>query len=122
MKEKNFQVKFGHWVKENFHETAAFELKSVKSSSCPFNAVQDHQIEALLHAKHKLLYHKIPDVGFQNPFDCFILVKCSSFIVIRYGSGNWYMIDIDAFINERDSSLRKSLTEERAQKLSTFSG
>lgn len=122
MKEKDFQIKFGHWVKENMKESAAFELKSVKGSSCPFNAVQDHQIAALMQATRETLYHKIPDVGFQNPFDCFCLYRVNAYVVIRYGSGRWYGILVDVFEWERGKSERKSLTEERARKLSTFSG
>src|ERR1700744_3439847 len=111
MKERSFQTIFGHWVKEHMKESAAFELKSVKGKSCPFNAVQEHQIMALKRVEEGIFYHKIPDVGFQNPFDCFSLVKCPAYVVIRYGSGNWYAIRVWLFVFEAGISKRKSLTE-----------
>ena len=120
MKERNFQTQFGHWLKANFKESAAFELKSVKGSSCPFNAVQPHQIQALEHVKHGMLYHKIPDVGFQNPFDCFCLYNADAFVVIRYGSGRFFGIDIDDFVEQSKESDRKSLTEDRAKLICSF--
>jgi len=103
-------------------ESAAFELKSVKGSSCPFNAVQEHQVAALKRVEDGLLYHKIPDVGFQNPFDCFTLYKCPAYVVIRYGSGTWYAIRIYTFAKEMEASKRKSLTEERALEICSFKG
>ena len=119
--EKDFQRQFGHWLKDNFKECAVFELKSC-DTSCPFSAVQEHQMQGLLHAKHKSLYMKLPDVGLQMPFDCFFLKEVLAFIVIRYASGNWYAIGIDGFLRERDQSERKSLIADRAKEISTFHG
>ncbi len=116
--EKDFQSWFGKWLKSRWQHTGAFELKSV-DTSLPFSALPDHQIEGLLHAKHEKIYMKLPDVGFQMPFDCFILASVPAWVVVRYSSGNWYTIDIDAFVKERDTSTRKSLTEERAAAIST---
>jgi len=70
---------------------------------------------ALLAAKHNVLVHKLPDDSRSfKPFDCFSLVEYPAYIVIQYPSQNYYVIDIDAFVKERDTSTRKSLTEERA--------
>lgn len=117
MKEKSFQTQFGHWLKANYSHSGAFELKSARGKSLPFSDVQPHQEQALWHVKHKSIYHKIPDVGYQNPFDCLVLSKADAYVVVRFGSGKWYMIDIDAWIEERNSSKRKSITEERAQEI-----
>ncbi len=118
MKEKNFQTQFGKWIKAN-PMTGVFELKSARGNSLPFSAVVPHQIEGLWHAKHEKIYMKLPDVGYQMPFDCFCVKGVPAYVVIRYESGAWYMIDIDRFIEERDSSARKSLTEERARIICT---
>ncbi len=118
MRERDFQTWFGKWLKSRWQLSGAFELKSV-DISLPFSALPDHQIQGLLHVKHAKIYMKLPDVGFQMPFDCFMLAKAPAWVVVRYGNGNWYMIDIDAFVTERDSSKRKSLTEDRAKAIST---
>lgn len=66
---------------------------------------------------------KLPDsFGFQWPFDDFMLVGCPAYVVIRYGSRKWYAIDIDEFVLERDSSERKSLTEDRAREICSYHG
>jgi hypothetical protein len=64
---------FNHWVKEKFKKTACFELKHCKGKSLPFSDVKDHQVAALVAASDKGLVFKIPDLGVQNPFDCFSL-------------------------------------------------
>lgn len=120
MLERNFQVEFGKWIKENMPTSAVFELKSARGSSLPFLALKEHQEQALLHAKHNKIYFKIPDVGFQNPFDCFVVVAVPAFVVIRYGSGRFYIIDIDDFVKEKAQSERSSLTEERAKEIASM--
>lgn len=122
MKERSFQTEFGRWIKKNMKTSAAFELKSARGISLPFSDVQEHQALALWHAKHDHIYMKIPDVGFQNPFDCFFLSSVEAYVVIRYGSGRWYAIDIDAFIMARDTVGRKSLTEYDAREFAAFIG
>ena len=65
--EKEFQIKFGHWLKENWTKTAAFELKLEKGGT--FNVKQwveryGHQPRSLLAAKNNGLYHT--NIHFQN--------------------------------------------------------
>jgi len=119
MKERSFNSSFASWAKANLLRSAAFELK-VCGKSLPFSAVKPHQIAGLLHAKHARIFMKLPDVGFQMPFDDFMLVKSEAYVVIRYGSGRVVGIDVDDFIAESKVSERRSLTESVAQKLSTF--
>lgn len=123
MRERSFQIEFGKWVKANMKQSAAFELKSTKTGSFPFSDLKEHQELALWHAKHGKIYHKIPDVGYQNPFDCLLLVEVPAYVVIRYGSGHWYAIDIDRFIEGREMTLpvRKSLLEDVARTVCAFS-
>lgn len=122
LKEKDFQTKFNKWVKFAWTTTAAFELKVSSTSSLPFNHVQPHQEAALVAAKHAKCIFKIPDAGWQNPFDSFILTNAGAFIVVMYhsklrGRKEFVMIDIDVWMKERKSSERKSLTEERAKSI-----
>lgn len=120
-REANFQVQFGHWWKAIYRTTGLYELKQTKTGSLPFSSVAPHQIDALLNAKRGALWFKLPDMGYQNPADAVGLVGVPSFVVIKF-SKNFYGIDIDDFITLRDSSPRKSLTEEMAKEKATFIG
>lgn len=114
--ERDFQTEFNRWLKIIFRRTAAFELKISRTGSLPFSSLAQHQSQALFHAKHGILPFKIPDVGFQNPFDMFILAEVPAFVVVAFHvkSPHFYMIDIDIWLKEEQISDRKSLTEERA--------
>ena len=116
MNERTFQSQFNKFVKSSFKRTAAYELKVCKTS-LPFTNVKEHQLQGLWHAKHDGLVYKIVDCGYQNPFDAVSLYGVEAYIVIRYASGNWYMIDIDTFLQEKKTSIRKSLTEERCKEI-----
>lgn len=120
MRESDFQTKFLRWVQyqEELHTSVAFELKLTKTKSIPFHAVQPHQSANLRMAKHKRFKYKIPDdsIG-QKPFDCFLLEKVPSFVVVMFykrGEKKFYLIDVDTWLGEEKKSNRKSLTEERA--------
>lgn len=120
MTEAKFQTAFNKWAKHNIDFSGAFELKLVKGNSMPFSAVMEHQVQNLLIVKHSILTYKIPDAGIaQKPFDCFTL-KGNAFIVINYyirGQKEFVIIDIDDFVKEKETSERKSLTEERAKQI-----
>jgi len=123
MLEKDFQTKFNKWVKYSIKNTAVFELKITHGKSIPFAAVQEHQEHALKLAKHKKIIFKIPDAGWQNPFDSFQIAGSESYVVVmfdnRRATKDFYMIDIDVWLNEKATSVRKSLIEERANELGT---
>lgn len=117
MQEKDFQTKFNHWANHRLNETAAFELKFAKEKSLAFSRLEEHQRNALFQTKHNKILYKIPDAGYSNPFDGFMLAKANAYVVVMFyvhGQKKFYMIDIDAWINEEKTSTRKSLTEERA--------
>ena len=102
--------------------SGAYELKSTRERSLPFAALATHQRHALRQAKQGVLVYKIPDSGFQNPFDCFTLAQVPAFVVVffyTHGKKEFVMIDIDAWIAEDESSTRRSLTEERAKEIGT---
>lgn len=120
MKEKHYQTLFNKWLKNVYKKTGAFELKLTKNDSMPFSAVAPHQIEALKAASDKGLVYKIPDAGYQNPFDCFSLFNVPAFVVIKYPL-SFEMITIDNFIHARDTIKRKSLTYNQARHISSIS-
>jgi penicillin-binding protein-related factor A (putative recombinase) len=122
MLEANFQTLFSRWAKYNIDKSMAFELKLEKGKSLPFSAVMEHQLIALKLAKHGKLIHKIADgiAGGQKPFDCFTLAGVPAYVVImfyRRAQKEFYMIDVDVFINEKETSDRKSLTDQRAKEI-----
>lgn len=118
MKERDFQTTFNHWLKAVHKKTGAFELKQTKGNALPFTAVVPHQVQALLQVKNGTLVFKIPDSGYQNPFDVFSLTREEAFVVIKYP--NFFcLIDILDWCNEIERSDRKSLTSERACEIAT---
>lgn len=100
------------------NKTFAFEAKICKGTSLPFSDVQDHQITNLYQAKHSLWNFKIPDAGWQNPFDGIQLYRTEAYIVVfwyqKRDDKRFTMIDIDVFCDEKVKSNRKSLTYERS--------
>jgi len=123
--EKDFQTKFNRWLLNVYKVTGAYELKATKGLSIGFNSVVAHQIHALRVAKNSVLVHKIPDLGNQNPFDCFCLAKEQGFVVIMFskevpGQKNFVIIDVDDYVNEMETSKRKSLTFDRACEIGTL--
>ena len=113
-KEAQFQTRFNRWCKYNIYETSVFELKYSKKDSLPFRAVQPHQVQNLLNAKHRKMLWKIPDdsIG-EKPFDSFLIAGSGAYIVIQFAKSPpeaFFIIDIDAFVKEMKKSKRKSLT------------
>lgn len=121
-REASFQTRFNRYLKYGYTgKTAAFELKWVDGDSIPFTALRAHQRDSLLAAKHGRLVYKIADdsIGFK-PFDCFALKATDAFVVIGYGNGGVYLIDIDDWCREETESKRRSLTAVRAAELATI--
>lgn len=119
-KERDWQSKFNQWLRNVHKRTGAFELKRAVNDSLPFDAVVPHQVEALQAAANGVLVYKIPDAGYQNPFDCFCLAGVPGYVVIKYDHG-FELITIDTFLLEKSRSKRKSLTASRAREISTIS-
>ncbi len=113
-REANFQVTFGHWVKNIYKKSFAYEVKQTQTDSLPFSAIVPHQIAALEQVRHSTFHFKIPDAGYQNPFDGFCMTEQPAYIVIKYPKG-FVMIPIDAFVLESKNSKRRSLTWSRAK-------
>lgn len=121
--EKDFQTDFNKWLKHIHYKTGAFELKIADGNSLSFSAVTPHQQDALYATKHGNLVYKIPDDGMaQRPFDCFMMVMVPAFVVVMFHAKQpdqkeFFMIDIDRWIEEATDSTRKSLTSERASEI-----
>jgi len=124
-REQQFQTEFNKWVKNCFPFTAAYELKAAEANSIPFSAVADHQERALDVANNgpRPFVYKISDFDrMQKPFDCFSLFGVPAYVVIifNWNQGNrkdFVMIEIDDWLEEAESSERKSITSERADQI-----
>ena len=124
MRESDVQIKFNHYVKARWTQgrSAAFELKICKENSIPFSNVQEHQVAGLLSAKEAKLVYKIPDgtLG-QKPFDSMCLSGIEAYVVIIWHYDRKYtrayLIDIHDWVQEDETSERRSITEERASQL-----
>lgn len=115
-REANFQTTFSHWLKSVHKKTGAFELKQTKTNSIAFDSVVPHQEAALLNSSQNVLAYKIPDVGYQNPFDCICLADIPAYVVIKYPKF-FCLILIEDWVAEKKRSLRRSLTSERAREI-----
>lgn len=120
-REAKFTLLFRHWLKANPRMSAAFELKQC-GSSLPFNAVQEHQVDALtsVHSSTGLLYKAPDDSRGVKPFDLFYLRSAPAYVVVLFGNKEFSLIEIETFMLEKKRSKRKSLTMARAREISTI--
>ena len=118
-RESEFSTKFAKWAYYEWpdNDNAYFELKVSRTSSLPFDAVSDKQNNNLYIRK---FIHKFSDFDrMGTPFDmvCF----CGKgYVVIQYyrpRNKEFFIIPIDIFLKEKETSDRKSLTEIRAREL-----
>ena len=123
-REANFTTHFKKWLETHPMESAVFELKQSQTDSMPFNAVKEHQINALKCATipGAYLLYKIPDDSRgQKPCDLVYFNDARAFVVIKYPQG-FVGITIFNFIAEREISTRKSLLYSRAVDIASFCG
>jgi hypothetical protein len=124
MKEKDLTTLWTHWLKVYGQETAVYELKICKEKSLPFSRLEEHQERALYMAKHSQVVFKIPDCGFQNPFDLAHWKGVKAYVGVfwntRRGQKDIVLIDIDAWIAEKEKGLRKSLTYDDCLRIGTL--
>lgn len=125
MKEKDLTCMFRNWLKANWKSSAAFELKMCKLNTFALSQIADHQLSNLRMINEGLFSYKIPDLGLQNPMDCFTLYKAEAYIVIFFYKPRqpkkFYMIPIVSIIGLLDDNI-KSLSEPRAAELAEVVG
>lgn len=120
-REAQFATKFSHWAKANWPvetKPAYFEYKVSRTSSLPFSEVSEKQYFNLQIKKFYFKFSDYDRIG--TPFDA-VFFCGKGYVVIQYyrpRNKEFFIIPIDIFIKEKDSSKRKSLTEDRARELS----
>lgn len=120
MTEQTFTTKLTHWLRNFCTETCAFEVKITKEKSVPFDVLKEHQKHALEMCALRSVAYKIPDSGYQNPFDGVFLRACPAYVVIYFdkkGNKEFFMIPIEDWLEEERTSTRKSITESRCRDL-----
>jgi len=125
MKEKHIQSEFG---KRNTI-FGVFELKLCKGKSIRWDAVSEHQIDALLSiSTGKGFYHKITDppvysgmktrFNAKRPFDCFNLRHADAYVVVCFyeprKKKNLYYIRIGVYLEHMRRAERRSYREDEA--------
>jgi len=114
-REAQFTTKFRKWLqsREDAAHAAAYEIKVSTDKSIPFSAVKEHQVGALKQVKHGMFSQKIPDAGWQNPFDLFVLCKQEAYVVLAFleprKKTQVWIIDIDLFLRMQEVEDRKSM-------------
>ena len=123
--ERDFQTKFGHWLKENCTQTAAFELKFEKGGT--FNVKQwaekqGYQVRSLLAVKNDCLYYKISDMSAgQKPFDCVFFYKSSAYLSIFWAKRNDFtIISIEKLLPYLNKSIKYDEAVSIARKRGNF--
>lgn len=94
----------------NLFSSCAIEIKATKTNTIPEKALQPHQRQALLSAKHGTITHKIADNRTRLPFDAFMLCRSQAFVVACYTThGVCLVFDIDSWHGARydDDALYK---------------
>jgi hypothetical protein len=116
-----FTTKFKKWLHaygiKGIH-AAAYEIKVTDKKSIPFNAVSTHQLESLLAVSRGKFIYKIPDAGWQNPFDMFVLSGARAYIILAFKVGrkyNVWQVDIHVWMDMREKLGRKSVDEDILQ-------
>jgi hypothetical protein len=116
-REAEFGKQFRSWLTLQHFPCAAFELKQTITNAIRFDALKEHQENALFAAISSGILYKAPDDSRGvKPFDFFYLRGAKAYVVIKYPSG-FVVINIYNFIGERERSTGKSLSWERAQEI-----
>lgn len=121
--ETDFQSLFTKYVKKNLPITMLYELKVTKTNRLAFTRLEEHQETALLKAKHGCVHHKMSDQSRgMKPSDGFQICNSNAFVGVMFYKPRQpkigYLIDIDVWIKERETSPWRSITEKAAQRLS----
>lgn len=116
-REANFSVVFRHWLRANpMRTTCAFEVKQTTKDTISFGCVEDHQLTYLeaIGVSPKGVLTRVQ--GTNGEPDYIYLYRDAVFIVIKFPKF-FCLIYLAEFMDEKESSKRKSLTEKRARQI-----
>lgn len=111
-REQHETTKFLKWAKKNLPRAAVFEVKHTRGKTFfSIKELEKHQRAALRSAKTVGFPYKIPDTGYQNPFDAVLFRNMDAYLVIIYPSCV-AVIDIDAV--PASGGLPETIAKEKA--------
>ena len=130
--EAKFTTKLQKWLKYNHAKLPNSYLGEVKvvrpssnSTAFPFRELSEKEEFCLNLAKHKVLIQKHSDIA-QLGTNCDLsVISGAAFIFLHWaerGNKEFFIIDVDKFLSEREESSRKSLTKERARAIAYYVG
>lgn len=103
-REAQFTTRFKKWLHVHalIPSSGAYELKVTTTKRIPFTAVTEHQVDALMAVKTGKFIYKIPDAGWQNPFDVIMMSGQPAWVVLGFQEPRkktqTYIIDIELFL------------------------
>ncbi len=115
--EKHFQLKFGHWVKEE-RVTGLFELKISHGNTVPFSRFESQQLPSLWKCYTEGLYHKESDLSVGlKPADCWFMYG-DAYVGIMFNipenQNEFYLIHIREVMKLYNAG-KKSITKKNCQ-------
>ncbi len=115
--ESKASILFRHWIKANPRISGSYEIKDSRGkSSISFSEITQQQLDYGLAIKSKKgVFIRVQGVNGEP--DYIYLRNAPAYIVIKYPQ-QFSIIDIEAFILEKERSKRKSLTADRARAIS----
>jgi len=122
-REQKFTTEFIKWAKNKWrYGSCLFEVKSAKPGEpISFSQIADHQIANLQNVKN--FVYKISDIGrVQTPTDVVCIMDGNGYLVFNYGSKDFYVFEINEFLRILETYPRKSMHEEDASLMATYSG
>lgn len=127
-REAEFTTRFKKWLRSRPRRSfsAAYELKVTTGKSIPFSAVQPHQVDALLQVKENFFMFKIPDAGYQNPFDMFVMDGQEAYVVFAFLTerepARVWIIDINMFVTIRENQNQLGIKSANEDCLAFYKG
>lgn len=115
-READFSIVLRHYLKAHpLPHSSSIEVKDTRGKdSFPYTELKEEQINNALASKSDKGNLIRISVGTVGAPDYAYYRNAPAYIVIRYPKC-FVLIDIEAFVMERDRSTRKSLTEDRAK-------
>lgn len=85
MKEKDITPKILQTIRDDKRfGSGLYEIKLARGATLRKGELKEHQYRALWIARNKEMYFKIPDCGYSNPADAFVMKKAEAWLVICF--------------------------------------
>lgn len=116
-KEAGFGLMFRKWIEKNPRFSCSLEMKQTATDSIPFSCVEEEQLiyGMAIRSERGVL---IRVVGTKGEPDYIWCRNMPSYVVIKFPKF-FCLIPVPIFIQEKETSTRKSLISSRAKEIST---